>query len=164
MKPVQQTIFMPDPHANCLQAALASILELNLDAVPNFSWLYTGDEADLAWWAMDEFLLFYGLQHVTLEPNQSFTPRGYHLIDVVSPRSEDSSHVLVGFQGVPAYDPHPGGECKGEVISWVMLVSTMVKEIHLLPQGPILSTSDVSIPLTQLPRRPGQEYYGTLTD
>ncbi|NMC52511.1 MAG: hypothetical protein GYA48_02615 [Chloroflexi bacterium] len=120
MKPVLQTIFAP-PNGNCLQACIASILELPLEEVPNFmqypnQWLPR----------YEHFLRARNLQPVYLrfENGQTpdFEPWGYHLITVKSPRGP-YDHSLVGFQGKPVHDPFPGGNCAGEVIGWELLIS-----------------------------------------
>jgi len=119
MNPVLQTIFTP-PHGNCLQACIASILELPLEEVPNFmqfpdQWLPR----------YEHFLRTHNLQPVHIRfdgKTPDWEPWGYHLISVKSPRG-DYDHSLVGYQGKPVHDPFPGGECVGEVIGWELLVS-----------------------------------------
>ena len=118
MKPVYQTIF-GSPSGNCLQACIASILNLPLSEVPNFM-ERPGDE-----WlqAMDEFLYKCGLQAVRIVPHDHFEAHGFHLISGPSPRG-DYWHSIVGFDGSPVHDPYPDGKC--ELVSeetWTLFVA-----------------------------------------
>lgn len=118
MKPVMQTIFGP-PNGNCLQACVASLLHMDLDAVPNFM-----DRPEDEWIdALDEFLYKYGLQTVRIACHDHYEPTGYHLISGPSVRG-DYWHSLVGFMGQPLHDPYPGGNC--ELVSqetWTLFVA-----------------------------------------
>ena len=111
MKPVFQTIFVP-PLGNCLQAAIASVMELPLESVPNFAQYFHRDD----WYeTIAEFLKPHGLYPVELHrPEEgwgNFSPRGYHLITGQSPRGP-YLHTLVGYQGKPVHDPYAQGDCK----------------------------------------------------
>lgn len=119
VKPVYQTIFEP-PLGNCLQAAVASVLELQLEEVPNFA------EAGDKWWdAYSGFLQERGLYPLMLEPGPNAEFHGYHLIVGKSPRF-DCDHVVVGRDGVPIHDPRPDGNCQLEDPQYVeVFVSTM---------------------------------------
>lgn len=101
MTPVYQTIFTP-PDGNCLQASIASIFELSLDEVPNFS-LARED-----WYkSYQEWLKDFGLYVVYLECSQGFTPQGIHLITGTSPRNTKIDHCVVGLNGKVIHDPYP---------------------------------------------------------
>lgn len=108
MKPVHQTKF-GYPDGNCHAAALASILEIDLDTIPDFG-------IDEGWY--DRFSR-YMTSHHALQPldlavvdlPEWAVPRGYHLINGQSPRI-DGSHTVVGFNGKPIHDPYPDGECE----------------------------------------------------
>jgi len=114
MKPVMQTIFgggpaRGEPPGNCLQAAIASLLELPLEAVPHV--LADGDEGpwyeNLQAWARREL----GMDFLTFPEHAIPVPAGYHLISGTSPRGV--THTAVGFNGRVVHDPHPeGGELK----------------------------------------------------
>jgi hypothetical protein len=81
---------------NCLNACLASILELPLRAVPEF-----GDD-----WAaeVNDFLSKYGLAY-RRAPVDGAKPSGYSTIEGVSPRG--GLHACVAYDGELAWDPHP---------------------------------------------------------
>lgn len=110
MKPVMQTVI--GTSGNCMSACLASILELPLEAVPNFC--EVGDD-DAAWWnACRAFLRKYGLGIITLtfeDPAQWVTLGldGYHIVAGPSPRLEGMHHATVWYNGQMVHDPHPDG-------------------------------------------------------
>lgn len=111
MKPVYQTEFGAG-RGNCLSACLASLLEWELEAIPNFS-DYGGRFWPEFWqWMKERNLGMIGISNV---------PSGYHLIRVKSSRFEGSHHSLVGLNGKPIHDPYPGGNCEGELV-WYDLV------------------------------------------
>ena len=108
MKPVYQTI-LSGPLANCLQASLASLLEVSLEDVPNFN-----TYSDSEWYqAYIIWLENRGLGIVSIANTgylAAFSNVGYHLIQAQSPRG-NFRHTLVGLNGIPVYDPFPGGNC-----------------------------------------------------
>jgi hypothetical protein len=114
MKPIDQTIFaLPqcDPNStirgNCVQAALASVLELPLQDVPHCSY-HMGHSVFL------EFLKGHRLAWIKTPIDIKF--EGYHLICGVGPRTQLGIdgitpfplwHCVVGFNGKIIHDPHP---------------------------------------------------------
>lgn len=112
MKPIQQTIFEP-PHGNCLQACVASLLEVPLEEIPNFTdWMNWDDYDDNSWWTKyEDFMEQFGLQPIGIDPNGNWKPRGWHMIVGKSPR-HDCDHVIVAYNGEPEHDPYPGGNCE----------------------------------------------------
>jgi len=122
MKPVYQTIF-DNKIGNCLQACVASILELELEDVPNF--MEAGDD-----WADEygRFMFRFGLQLLTLDRDallrqDVWWPGGYHIISGDSPRG-DWQHSVVGYEGEMVHDPHPEGGGLVEPHSFDVFVST----------------------------------------
>lgn len=105
MKPVMQSEF-GNGKGNCLSAAIASILELPLEQVPNFA-LYGGQ----FWQKFYQWLTAQNLGMCCA----AHRPAGYHLYRVISPRG-DFHHELVGHNGKPVHDPYPGGNCEGEFV------------------------------------------------
>lgn len=102
MKPVFQTIYSV-PHGNCLQACVASILELSLEEVPNF--MLHGD----GWWQyyVEWMISNYNLQPISIVIEKGCTvPHGYHFIQGKSPRG-DYDHIVVAFNGNEIHDPFP---------------------------------------------------------
>lgn len=113
MRPVYQTIFKP-PLGNCMQACLASLLEVSLENIPNFA-----AEPSDKWWEKycDWMVENYRLQPLTLnvagtegvdEESVYWIPRGYHMIQGESPRG-NYDHVVVGYEGEIIHDPFPEG-------------------------------------------------------
>lgn len=130
MKPVFQTNTGRGPKfneecGNCLQAALASVLELPLDTVPHFvEQAHVLDpDSETKWaelmnaWLIREFgLCVVYVQYVDNDPrNNGWKPAGYHLLSGTSPRG--SMHETVGYQGALIHDPHPaGGGVSGDLM------------------------------------------------
>ncbi len=99
MIPIQQTILhTKTTKGNCLQAALASILELSLNDVP----IFEGDNwyLQLMHWLEDCF----GIELVRWDYEVVF--KGYYLVTGQSPRG-DFKHIVVYKYGTMAHDPHP---------------------------------------------------------
>lgn len=123
MTPVRQTIIgnvgqktMP---GNCLQACVASVLDLPLEAVPHFvgdDWATAGE---LHWWSeWRRWTAARGLSLTTRAPE----PGEYYIASGPSPRDpENMAHVAVYRDGDLAHDPHPDGTGVVEVRTrWVM--------------------------------------------
>ena len=130
MKPIFQTILTP-PHGNCLQASIASILELELDDVPNFML-----EDDDNWRkAYLDFMALHDLQPLFLDiaalrkHDPDWVPVGWHLLAGISPRSKKKPHYhheLVCYRGVPIHDPSPLGNCTLRTAEfWTVFISSL---------------------------------------
>lgn len=94
MQPVTQS--RVGKNGRCLNACVASLLEIPEASVPDFS--------DEEWnRELDDFLAPYGLyyRHVST----SVAPLGYHIIEGLSPRG--GLHAVVGLDGAVVWDPHP---------------------------------------------------------
>lgn len=102
MKPVDQTQFYVKgiSHGNCLQAAVASLLELSLEEVPNFI------EQKHFWGSFRNFLKSkgYNLERIKLEDN----PEEYYLVFGWS--SRQVLHAVIYCGDKLAHDPHPSRE------------------------------------------------------
>lgn len=101
LRQVTQTIFAGDPsgrYGNCFQAAIASILELDLEQVPHFAeardWVsYVNAWAALNGWSVRRYFRT-DLEGVDLAVADGPGPRGYH-------------HAVAVKDGQIAWDPHP---------------------------------------------------------
>lgn len=108
MKKVFQTqLHTNDSPGNCLRAAIASVLEIDIDSIPKFEDM--GDNPD--WFV--EFRKWsresgYGI--VNVYP-QSLPPSGYSLAVGLSPRHSYiyTHHCVVTLNGEIVHDPHPDG-------------------------------------------------------
>ena len=119
MIPVLQTQFydptMPvdEQRGNCLQAALASLLDLSLEDVPHFVQDHVNHDGDNVhewnWWhCMRKWLKsrgFYIISAGTRAPE----PGEYVLATGPSPRGKGIHHVVISLDGLLAHDPHPDG-------------------------------------------------------
>lgn len=106
MKPVTQTKFGGE-EGNCLQACLASILEIDIEEIPWFG-------ADAFWVdRKNEWLAQFDLAAIDIDVSSSYKGNwkylGYHLINGPSPRG-DFWHAVVGKNGRMVHDPHPSGD------------------------------------------------------
>lgn len=102
MKPVDQTQYAGEgAGGNCVQASLASILELSLSAVPHF--LETADRPEEWELAFMDWLEERGIGYIRREGEWVFD--GYYLASGPSPRGV--SHMVVYHDGKLAHDPHP---------------------------------------------------------
>lgn len=104
MKRIKQTR-LGDKEGNCLEACLASLLELGIDNVP-----VCGDKEN--WFEiLNNWLIFeFGLYMVVMKIRPQFVPKGYHMIWGEGPRYKDVDHSVVGLHGKIIFDPHPSNE------------------------------------------------------
>lgn len=103
---------------NCWQAAVASILELPLDEVPD---IQVWDE-ELVWFdKFREWLEQYGLGAVGLAIGGNITLQGYHLMECRSTILKNGElHVVVGLDGELVHDPNPNATIVGEVVDYIV--------------------------------------------
>lgn len=134
MIPVTQTSFY-DPDAppdkqrgNCLTAVVASLLELPIEAVPNFVQDHVDhaeseddDDGDWNWWTrLHRFVAEQGYQMCYLSPvdKPDWTgspenwfpvpePGEYYTVSGKSPRDPRIHHIVIHRDGEMVWDPHP---------------------------------------------------------
>ena len=114
MIPIQQTILHTETtKGNCLQAAIASILELSLEEVPVFE----GDSwyLQLMHWLED----CYEIELARWDYEVQF--KGYYLVTGQSPRG-NFKHIVVYKNGKMIHDPHPDKTGLVEIESVWLLV------------------------------------------
>lgn len=108
MKKIDQTTFAPE--GNCQSAVLAMLLDLPLDAVPNF---FEQGKNDLEWWEayyrfLEEqnfsFVIFAG-EHAETRAKST---KGFY--EVSGPSSRGVEHAVVYKDGELWHDPHPSRE------------------------------------------------------
>jgi hypothetical protein len=109
--PLLQTILGTDDPTqmpgNCLQAALASLLDLPLDDVPHFvgdDWATNGER----YWSA-EWYRWCERRGLSLAHGRQPAPGEYYLAAGSSPRGVDRSHIAVYRDGQLVHDPHPDG-------------------------------------------------------
>ena len=123
MRPITQTQFDTGEGGrwgNCLQAAVASALELDLDQVPHF--VHDHHHHGRNWWvAVLDFLDRHGMRLVDADPEHP--PAGELCLAVgTSPRGPGIRHAVLLRDGELAHDPHPSGDGLVDVQSaWSLL-------------------------------------------
>lgn len=112
-----------EPCGNCMQAAIASVLNQRLEDIPHFLDGLPPDWSErMNAWLQQHFgvwLLTLEIRHL---PSDWTFPRGYHLIIGRSPR--DSDHVVVGRDREVIWDPHPSRAGLVEPKFYEVFVST----------------------------------------
>ncbi len=101
MKPVKQTKFGPK-EGDCFPACLASILEIDIDPIPDFmneEW-----PGNFEKWLRVK----YGLYPIWVFHPVQLRPFGYYILSGKSPRG-DFQHSIVMYDGGFSFDPHPEG-------------------------------------------------------
>lgn len=134
MKPVTQTeIGTDNPKANCLMAAIASVLEVDLADLPDAS-----DYGD--WWqSVHDALEPAGLAPIYYQCSSShfppIAPPGYHIAVGKSPRS-DHTHACVALDGKIVHDPHPSrAGLDGPITSWIIFMPQAAQESAVTAWG-----------------------------
>ncbi|KPK91516.1 MAG: hypothetical protein AMJ88_13495 [Anaerolineae bacterium SM23_ 63] len=120
MKPIDQTIFV-GPESNCLEACVASVLEIELCQVPSF------DSGERDWFInLGEFLGAFDLEPLRLDVEGTidlWIPSGYHLIWGETCRG--TFHSVVGFAGEAVHDPHPDKTGLSSEKVWLVFVNKL---------------------------------------
>lgn len=115
MTPVAQTMFFePDrpltqQRGNCVSAVVASLLDVPIEAVPNFV------QIDVAggphwWWLLWRYLELMGRRLCVISPRNP--PHGFYAVGGLSARATETHpihHLVVYRAGRLAHDPHPAG-------------------------------------------------------
>lgn len=100
---VDQTIlYNPEDReerGNCTEAAVASILGLSLEEVPDFR----ANGLDQFWPSFHRFFRKHGFEAITMQGN--FCPKVLYLASGISPRGV--SHMVLMQGGELVHDPHP---------------------------------------------------------
>lgn len=100
MKPVFQTEFHDQKartKGNCLRACVASILELNIEDVPEMHRLLPALE----------FLKKHGWELEASAEPETDGHNGYYIVSGVSPRHPNIKHVVIYKDNKMVHDPHP---------------------------------------------------------
>ena len=107
MKPVMQTTF-GKKRGNCLQACIASILEIDIESIPWFGTRSDWFDKMNAWLSAEHDLVAIDIVADSVQP-WTGCHLGYHIIAGPSPRG-DFWHAVVGYRGEMVHDPHPSGD------------------------------------------------------
>lgn len=115
MKPTPQT--RPHPNGDCVRACLASLLELNIDLVPDFALMSEEENPDgyPVWYqALQDWLSQFGLQFVEIQlDRKTWFPLPHDMFAIlIGPHASGSRHAIIGkCEGgkfFPVYDPLEG--------------------------------------------------------
>lgn len=125
MKPAKQTkLHISDKqNGNCMNAAFASILELDIEDIPHFEDMPEcgqGTKENPSWWkALNDWLWQMGFYLETRNGSQGMPPV-YFIANGPSPRGLEHSVIYKGTEMV--HDPHPSNEGLNEVTSiWILV-------------------------------------------
>ncbi len=121
MKPVMQTKFGDE--GNCFNASLASILELDLDQIPNYD-----GRTDSGWWRKYNIWLTkeFGLSmvHLSAKGCKSWFIDECNTFCLCSGKSARGlEHSCVGIGGKIVHDPHPSDAGLLEIKDVILFVA-----------------------------------------
>jgi len=127
----------PEQIGNCFQAAMASLLEVPLEAVPHFAEKEGDFYNSVSMWLSDRGLELFEMA------STHFSPSGYYLATGPSPRG-NWSHTVVARQNESpkrhtiVHDPHPDGKGLDGVHTLdVITLSDVDKFMHWKKRWPI---------------------------
>jgi hypothetical protein len=140
-----------DP-GNCLQTALACVLDVPAEDLPDQVTIESGPQASYL-----NFLNAYLEKHHLLMLSSVYDwsfkglkPVGHHLCIGTTERHPKRQHAVVGFEGAPVWDPHPSRAGLKDVREWLilapMLRRIMDDRLHRRARGAI------SLPPCECPR------------
>lgn len=125
MKPVMQKVYNSQ-RGDCFSACVASILELQLDDVPNFHDFDDKDFSD----ALDEWFNDRGMVYLEFDLTIGDATEFISQLDMVytigtirSPRARAIRHAVVCKGGKIIHDPHPnqdGYNCELELLGFIL--------------------------------------------
>ena len=112
MKPIIQTKF-GRPDGNCLEACVASIMEVGIDEVPDFP-------CGASWFGkLEEWAALRGFECIYVPVHWPIQPVGYYIMN--GPGRRGLRHSVVAHDGIMVHDPHPSGAGLLSVDSYVLL-------------------------------------------
>lgn len=116
MKPVYQTKFGAE-EGNCFAACLASLLEVDIDIIPDFYYLYKSD-----WYnRFLEWLEQFDLTAVIFDSLPfGFPLNYYYLVGGISERG--IMHSCVAHSGKIVHDPYPGGNGFNDILDYTIFI------------------------------------------
>lgn len=105
---------------NCMTAAIASLLEVEIDYVPYFCY---GNPSDLEFYSrLNDWFAGIGISHMELKAEGDallmVKSVKYHLVYGVTDRHETVQHAVIGSAGEIVFDPHPSNDGLKEVYSY----------------------------------------------
>lgn len=99
---INQTLNEAGEYDNCVQASVASILELPINHVPHFLRITTEREWELH---LRRFTKKHGFDLWRLGPD--YQGEGFYLVTGFTDRKPGVAHMVVYENGLLSHDPHP---------------------------------------------------------
>lgn len=126
MKPVMQTK-LGSPGGNCFPACVASLIELDIDDVPDFC---NNDDEDYDWAPdLSEWLRPRGLDCAVTTVLDGGFPKYWRLYWIAGGQTETGAWHCVVYRGQePVHDPHPGKCGLDKLTDAVLLVPVDLAE------------------------------------
>lgn len=123
-KPIQRVT--GHPGGQCVRTCYASLLDLKIDQVPDFS--PAGRQPGVPQLQAERrWLHSIGKDLVVIRQKNGAPPPRipasmYHMMSVMTPRSGIHGHRVVGRGGKMVHDPHPGGSTITQVKAYLFIV------------------------------------------
>lgn len=122
-RPIQRVVGYPG--GQCVRTSYASLLDLPIDAVPDFSPAALQGRPQVP--TEKAWLNSLGLDLIVV-PRKKGAPAPkipgdmFHLMSVLTPRHPVHGHRVVGLGGKVVHDPHPGGVPATSVRAYLFVV------------------------------------------
>lgn len=103
---------------DCLMAAIASILECELETLP----VITVEREDQWHGILTDALALRGFRLVEFGNIPPVSPPGFTIAVGLSPRTAEVLHAVVALDGHVVHDPHPSADGVKHIDRWYMLI------------------------------------------
>jgi hypothetical protein len=119
MKPVDMVRHaVESTEGDCLQASIASILELDVAALPYVAHF----QRDQWFGIVSDHVRALGYRLVEFGNDPAVSPPGYAIAIGPSPRTDGVLHACVAENGDVIHDPHPSRDGLERITYWLLLV------------------------------------------
>lgn len=110
--------------SNCFSACVASLLELNVEQVPDFMWMADGILNPNWLDDFDKWLRPHGFAPLCIQNTAGYIPlRGVYYI--VGGKVECGiMHAAIGFNNQIVHNPYPGDASIVEIVDYIVFVRT----------------------------------------
>lgn len=128
MKPVFQYRLDNGNWSNCFSACVASLLELNADAVPD--WMWKDGALNDDWYSdFSSWLASYGFRPMMIlnqytDPHPLLVPDVYYIVGGMG--SHGIMHASIGLNGKIVHDPYPNREPISEIHDFTFFVRSFL--------------------------------------
>ena len=121
---MQSEVGVDNPRSNCMMAALASLIEVPLEELPD---LYDEEQkGGREWWEIVRDTAKahgYGVVFYKIEGEEwpHIAPTGYHIAIGPTVRHETMPHAVVALDGAVVHDPHPLQQGLVSITHWMLV-------------------------------------------